>query len=112
MEQDDNKVRIMSRSESDNYDGVTIEEGGQESSAKRESQSFRYGSGSFGQGFVLRSLSWRELLLGRGGWQRILMLVGAAALLSFLLFVALPVIVVLLGVGVAVWLVLRLFLGR
>jgi hypothetical protein len=40
------------------------------------------------------------------------MLVGAVAVLGFLLFVALPVIVVLLGVGVAIWLVLRLFLGR
>lgn len=112
MEQDDSKVRVMSQSESDNYDGVTIEEGGGESSSRRESRGFRYGAGSFGQGFTMRTLSWRELLLGPGGWQRILMLVGAVAVLGFLLFVALPVIVVLLGVGVAIWLVLRLFLGR
>lgn len=113
MEQDDSKVRVMSRSESDNYDGVTIEQSSGESSFRRESQGFRYGAGRrFGQGFTLHSLSWRDLLLGFGGWQRILMLVGAIAVLGFLLFVALPVIVVLMGVGVAVWLVLRLFLGR
>jgi hypothetical protein len=40
------------------------------------------------------------------------MIAGVAAVLGFLFFVALPVILVLVGVGVAVWLVLRLFLGR
>ena len=100
MEQDESKVRVMSPSESEHYDGVTIEEGG-ESRSRQSAGDFRYHTGSFGQGFSLRMLSWRELLLGPGGWQRILMLVGAAAVLGFLLFVALPI-----------WLVLRLFLGR
>ena len=112
MEQDEGKVRVMSQNESAHYDGVTIEEGGGESQSRQSTGGFRYRTGSFGQGFTLRTLSWRELLLGKGGWRRILMLVGAAAVLGFLLFVALPVIIVLLGVGVAIWLVLRLFLGR
>lgn len=111
MEQDESKVRVMSPSESEHYDGVTIEEGG-ESRPRQSAGGFRYQTGNFGQVFTVRTLSWRELLLGPGGWQRIFMLVGAVAVLGFLLFVALPVIVVLLGVGVAIWLVLRLFLGR
>ena len=111
MEQDESKVRVMSPNESDNYDGVTIEEGGERQS-RQSAGGFHHRAGNFGQVFTVRTFSWRDLLLGHGGWQRILMLVGAVAVLGFLLFVALPVIVVLLGVGVAIWLVLRLFLGR
>ena len=102
MEQDESKVRVMSPNESDNYDGVTIEEGGERQS-RQSAGGFHHRAGNFGQVFTVRTFSWRELLLGPGGWQRILMLVGAVAVL---------VIVVLLGVGVAIWLVLRLFLGR
>ncbi|MCR5756923.1 MAG: hypothetical protein K6F95_03340 [Selenomonas sp.] len=112
MEQDESRVRVMSHKESVDYQGITIEEGGKESQSQRSNGGFRYGTGDFGQIFTMRSISWRDLLLGKGGWQRILMLAAAAMLLGFLLFVALPVIVVLLGVGVAVWLVLRLFLGK
>jgi len=112
MEQDESKVRVMSRKESADYQGVTIEEGSGESQSSKGAGGFRYGTGDFGRVFAVHNLSWKELILGKGGWQRILMLLGAVALMGFLLFVALPVIVVLLGVGVAVWLVLRLFLGR
>lgn len=112
MEQDESKVRVMSRSESANYDGVTIEDGNGDSGAKESTRGFNYRTGDFGQIFTVHKLGWRDLLLGQGGWQRALMLVGAVAVLGFLLFVALPVLIVLLGVGVAVWLVMRLFLGR
>lgn len=106
MEQEEGKVRVMSRQERNDYDGVTIEEGGS-SDEEQPKTGFGY------QGVRIHTLNWQDLLASRGNWwQRALMIAGAAAVLAFLFFVALPVIFVLVGVGVAVWLVLRLFLGR
>lgn len=106
MEQEEGKVRVMSRQERNDYDGVTIEEGGSSDDGQSKT-GFGY------QGVRIHTLNWQDLLASRGNWwQRALMIAGVAAVLAFLFFVALPVILVLVGVGVAVWLVLRLFLGR
>ena len=106
MEQEEGKVRVMSRQERNDYDGVTIEEGSN-SDDEQSKADFGY------RGVRIHTLNWQNLLSGHGNWwQRALMIAGAAAVLAFLFFVALPVILVLVGVGVAVWLVLRLFLGR
>ena len=106
MEQEEGKVRVMSRQERNDYDGVTIEEGSN-SDDEQSKTDFGYRGGR------IHTLNWQELLSSRGNWwQRALMIAGVAAVLGFLFFVALPVILVLVGVGVAVWLVLRLFLGR
>ena len=106
MEQEEGRVRVMSRQERNDYDGVTIEEGGVSDDEQPKSR-FGY------RGVRIHTLDWQELLSGRGNWwQKALMAAGIAAVLAFLFFVALPVILVLVGVGVAVWLVLRLFLGR
>lgn len=106
MEQDEGRVRVMSRQERNDYDGVTIEEGGSTEDSRARSD---YGR----QGVRIHVMNWQELLSGRGSWlQRGLMIAGIVAVLGFLFFVALPVIIVMLGVGVAIWLVMRLFLGR
>ena len=106
MEQEEGKVRVMSRQERNDYDGVTIEEGSN-SDYEQSKADFGY------RGVRIHTLNWQDLLASRGNWwQRALMIAGIAAVLAFLFFVALPVILVLVGVGVAVWLVLRLFLGR
>ncbi len=106
MEQEEGKVRVMSRQERNDYDGVTIEEGSN-SDYEQSKADFGY------RGVRIHTLNWQDLLVSRGNWwQRALMIAGVAAVLAFLFFVALPVILVLVGVGVAVWLVLRLFLGR
>ena len=105
MEQEESKVRVMSPDERNAYDGITIEEGGGQESRSRQEQ--------YGRGFQLHTFGWKDLLFGQKNMlQRVLMLAGIAAVLAFLFFVALPVIIVLLGVGVAVWLVLQLFFGR
>ena len=106
MEQEEGKVRVMSREERNAYDGVTIEAGGNGEDEQSKAD-FGY------RGVRIHTLNWQDLLSSRGNWwQRALMIAGVAAVLAFLFFVALPVILVLVGVGVAVWLVLRLFLGR
>ena len=106
MEQEEGKVRVMSREERNAYDGVTIEA---DSNGDDEQSKADFGY----RGVRIHTLNWQNLLSGRGNWwQRALMVAGVAAVLAFLFFVALPVILVLVGVGVAVWLVLRLFLGR
>lgn len=106
MEQEEGKVRVMSRQERNDYDGVTIEEGSN-SDDEQSKTDFGY------RGVRIHTLNWQDLLSRRGNWwQRALMIAGVAAVLGFLFFVALPVILVLVGVGVAVWLVLHLFLGR
>ena len=112
MEQEESKVRVMSPDERNTYDGITIEEGGsQDTGSRREYQ--RYYDGDFRQGFKIQSLGWKDLLFGRGNMlQRLVLLVGIGAVLAFLFFVALPVIIVMLGVGIAVWLVLHLFFGK
>jgi hypothetical protein len=109
MEQEESKVRVMSPDERNAYDGITIEEGGGQESRSRQEQ---YGR-DFGRGFQLHTFGWKDLLFGQKNMlQRVLMLAGIAAVLAFLFFVAVPVIIVMLGVGVVVWLVLQLFLGR
>ena len=106
MEQEEVKVRVMSREERNAYDGVTIEDGNS-NEYERPGSEFGY------RGVKIHAFNWQDLLANRGNWwQKALMAVGIAAVLGFLFFVALPVILVLVGVGVAVWLVLRLFLGR
>ncbi|BAL82583.1 hypothetical protein SELR_08750 [Selenomonas ruminantium subsp. lactilytica TAM6421] len=110
MEQEESKVRVMSPDERNAYDGITIEEGGdsQESRYQRS-----YDGRGVGRGFQIHTFGWKDLLFGQKNmFQRVLMVVGIAAVLAFLFFVALPVIIVMLGVGVAVWLVLQLFLGK
>ena len=111
MEQDEGKVRVMSRSERDDYAGATIEEGSGAEERGRQEQ--RYGYNNYGRVFTVRRLGWRDLLFGQGNWlNRLLVAVGVIAVLGFLLFVALPVVLVLVGVAVAVWLVMHLILGN
>ncbi len=112
MEQDEGKVRVMSQRERDDYAGATIEEGsGTEERGQGQRSSYR--AGIYGRVFTVKNLSWRELLFGQGNWlNRLLIAAGIAAVLAFLLFVALPLLVVLVGVGLAVWLVMHFILGN
>ena len=111
MEQDEGKVRVMSRSERDDYAGATIDENSGTEERGRQEQ--RYGYNNYGRVFTVKSFGWRDLLFGQGNWlNRFLITVGIVAVLGFLVFVALPVVLVLVGVGVAVWVVMHLILGN
>ena len=102
MEEKDSRVRIMSKEETEDYQGVTINENPedeQENIEDSRSQRRVFIHSSFGD------LGWQRTKLST----KILLLLGGAALLAFLFFVALPVLVVFAGVAAAAWLILHLF---
>ena len=76
------RVRVMSEDEARDYQGVTIEERKEDGEQRVEEPQDRYGRA-----------------------------VGGAAVVAFLVFVALPVLLAAAGIGVAAWLLLRFFRG-
>jgi len=101
------QVRVMSREEKASYDGITIEEDTGRSSEdgprfyKRsvfDDAGVRIHSFHLGQG----NRNWVNLVLGG---------IIIAAVLAFLFFVALPVVLVLVAVAVVVYVVLSFFQG-
>ncbi len=103
-EEKDPQVRVMSRQEKEEYQGVTIDENPDTEEERVEtprSRSRIYVHSSFG-----------NTSLGRMGWgTKLLLVVGGAALLAFLFFVALPVLLLVVGAAAAVWLIMRLISG-
>ncbi len=104
-EEKDPQVRVMSRQEKEEYQGVTIDENPDAEEERVEtprSRSRIYVHSSFG-----------NTSLGRMGWwgTKLLLVVGGAALLAFLFFVALPVLLLVVGAAAAVWLIMRLISG-
>ncbi|MCR5560041.1 MAG: hypothetical protein K6F62_06815 [Schwartzia sp.] len=101
---EENKVRVLSQDEKMNYDGVTIEEAGSydENSGPQQDVRFERTSGprihymSFGDNGSLMRKIWLFLII--------------AGILAFIFFIALPVALVALVVGAAVWLFFS-FLG-
>lgn len=90
------KVHVMSKEEKETYNGVTIEEPSFrrehfEGSAKNDSRKIYVNT--FG--------------LGNSSWLvKISIFILVAAILAFVVFVALPVILVGAAIGIVVWLVL------
>ncbi|MGO5130431.1 peptidase M48 [Mitsuokella jalaludinii] len=103
-EEKDPQVRVMSRREKEDYQGVTIDENPdtEEERVERPRPHSRiYVHSSFG-----------DTGLRRMGWgTKLLLVVGGAALLAFLFFVALPALLLLVGAAAAVWLIMRLISG-
>ncbi|MBQ1868681.1 MULTISPECIES: hypothetical protein [Selenomonas] len=100
MENREPEVRVMSDSECDDYDGVTIDE-----STGREEEKVRHTDR-----IVFQTLSWKDLLFGRISWiNRIAIAITLLAIAAFVIFVLGPLMLVLAGVGIVVWLIINLF---
>ena len=97
------RVRVMSEDEARDYQGVTIEEHKDGSGQRVEDAQDRYGSadGLHGSGIRIHTFGTANSM----NW------LTKAALVAFLVFVALPVLLAAAGIGVAAWLLLRFFRG-
>lgn len=96
-----NKVRVLSKEENYFYDGDTID-GGVDPNAKI------YRAGDYMSNFHIKNFSFGgNSLLAK----IVLGLIGAGVVL-FILFIALPIALVVLGVLLTIWLVLEFFQRR
>lgn len=92
-------VRVISKEEVTGYQGVTID-------TDAEERQRQYRGGREQRVFV------KKINIGSRDWlTKLLAVVIFAALAAFLLFVALPVALIGIGVGVVVWLVLSFLRG-
>lgn len=107
-ENKDNNVRVMSKSESASYEGITIDEGSNEKDYRTNTGGFRYDSHK-SSGIHIKMFSWRDLLLGSGNTlTRIAVIVALIAILGFLLFAVLPIAIVIVAIGIVVYFVMQL----
>ena len=118
MAEDDQKVRLMSKDERNDYDGVTIDETtGQPGDIPREQEKsqFRYRRTNERvrhSGFSIHTLGWKDLLFGNTSWMtRIALLVGFLAIMGILLLVVFPTVLTIVGIGLVVWLIMQFFLN-
>lgn len=105
---EDSKVRVMSDADHYNYTGETIDSG--DFSQTRSSQS---GYRPTGRNSGMRSSGWRRLwdvfIGSNGNWvMRLALIIGGIAIVSFLFFVALPIMVTLIGIGLVAWFFLHM----
>ena len=116
MEEEKDAVRVLTKEEKDSYEGITIDEDGNEAdySSYQQKEKPRYyrvysSQSPFSRGFSMSSLifgsDWRTRLV------RIAALIGVTAVLVLFVSFVLPVLLGALGLGLAVWFILRL-LGR
>lgn len=105
------RVRVMSEDEARDYRGVTIEEHPDEDGQRVRDAENPYGCAEDplrGSGIHIHTFS----TAGSMSWlTKAALVVGGAAVVAFLIFVAVPVLFVAAGIGVAAWLLLRLFRG-
>ena len=102
------RVRVMSEDEARDYQGVTIEEHKDGSGQRVEDAQDRYGSADGLHGSGIRTFGTANSM----NWlTKAALVVGGAAVVAFLVFVALPVLLAAAGIGVASWLLLRFFRG-
>lgn len=104
-------VRTMSSSEADNYSGVTIED--ENNFRKENPYQYRQNQTNYRQSYRPGGMKVRYIRLGSSsgsGWlTKALIAVGGIAVLGFFFFVALPVILTVLGAGIVAWLIFRFF---
>lgn len=99
-----NSVRILTHEEKMKYDGVTIES----ESNREQDQDYSFKENMNGQQRVFV----KNINVGASNWtSRFLIFLIIAGILSFLLFIALPVALVGIGIGVIVWSILSFFKG-
>ncbi|WIW71702.1 hypothetical protein [Anaerosinus gibii] len=99
-----NSVRVLTNEEKIKYDGVTIES----ESNEEGNQSYSFNDAMDGQHHIfVKNVNFRT-----SSWtSRLLIFLIIAGILSFLLFIALPVALVGIGIGVIVWSILSFFKG-
>lgn len=104
------RVRVMSEDEARDYQGVTIEECKEDGEQRVEEPQDRYGRADDLRGSGIRIHTFGTT--GSMSWlTKAALAVGGAAVVAFLVFVALPVLLAAAGIGVAAWLLLRFFRG-
>ena len=93
------RVQVLSRAERNAYTGITIEEGIDEED-RRADVRFERRSGNWGGfSYMTRGISWQGKLT---------LILGVAALLLFVFFIALPVAMVVVVFSVISWFLYRL----
>ena len=103
-------VQIMTSSEANNYSGVTIED--ENNFRKENSYQYRQNQTNYHQNYRTRGMKVRYIHLGgnSSSWlTKALIGIGGIAILGFFFFVALPVILTVLGAGIVAWLIFRFF---
>lgn len=104
-------VQTMTSSEASNYSGVTIED--ENNFRKENSYQYRQNQTNYHQGYRPRGMKVRYIRLGgnsSSSWlTKALIGIGGIAILGFFFFVALPVILTVLGAGIVAWLIFRFF---
>lgn len=107
------RVRVMSEDEARDYQGVTIEEREERKDSGEqhvEEPHDRYGRADDLRGSGIRIHTFSTA--GSMSWlTKAALVVGGAAVVAFLIFVAVPVLFVAAGIGVAAWLLLRFIRG-
>lgn len=102
-EENAESVRVISKEEIVDYQGVTIDTGSGDQ--QRQRRQYNQNTGNH-QVFI------KKISLGSSGWlTKIVILVALAAIAAFLLFVALPVALIGVGIGIVVWMVLSFLRG-
>jgi len=102
---EETNVRVMTHEEKAEYDGVTIEEPlSKEDIAQnwRRKQSENPHKGIFIRNINFGSSSWIS---------KITFLLIVAAIIAFVIFIALPIVLIAAGIGVIVWIVLNFLRG-
>ena len=104
------RVRVMSEDEARDYQGVTIEERKDSGEQHVEEPHDRYGRDDDLRGSGIRIHT--SSTAGSMSWlTKAALVVGGAAVVAFLIFVAVPVLFVAAGIGVTAWLLLRFIRG-
>ena len=104
------RVRVMSQNEAENYRGVTIEENPDNPRDERVDES-SYRQQPFGTGSRIHIHTFPSQSHGMSWLTKAALIVGGAAVVGFFFFVALPFLLIALGVGVAAWLLFQWLRG-
>lgn len=106
MDEKESRVRIMTNSEKNDFDGITIEE----DTGKEESR-YSHGRKKYSSGRILfHTMSWKDLFFSKSGWlTRLAVLLAVLAIAGFFLFAVMPIVLIMLAIGVVVWLLMNLF---
>ena len=101
MDDKNPQVRVMSSSESNDYDGVTIDENTGEEEAPKQNPYQRV---------TFHTMGWKDLFFSNSTWlTRLAVVLVLLAVAGIFIFAVMPVLLVLAGVGIAAWLLMNLF---
>ena len=101
MDEKNPQVRVMSNSERNDYDGVTIDETtGAEEAPKQDPY----------QRITFHTLGWKDLFSRNSTWlTRVAVVLVLLAVAGIFIFAVMPVLLVLAGVGIVAWLLMNFF---